>query len=922
MHLVRPLALLLAALASLRAPGASLVLPGLANGSGRNGARFETELFVTNLSSAEAGVRFGLVPGGGAAPVAVERRLRANETLLLPNALQDLWGLEESYGTLTIDCASPLAVTGATRNVASTAGTYGVGLPPRAPLAPGTTGQAAWLSHTGSSGSGTRANLTVALLEAGTAATLEVRDASGALLGSRLLSSPVPTTWQGTVEELTAGRGVDPGSATLRVLAGHATGLVSVVDNATGDGVLSTFETRPSGETDLLVNGAASGPGALGTRWTTSLRLLNPGGTALLVAVDVVGVTPAPARWRIERTVPAGGVVALEDVLGMLGAPEGAAGAIRVHAAGPLLVAAATTTPDPAGGAGRFGVSQPVVRRRGGLAGPGNGVTLAGLSHGGSPSFRTNVALLADGTGASATLVLRAPDGAPIATAAATLASSEWRQKSLSDWFGVSGAAPGSRVDVTVDSGALDAVATVIDDGTGDAVAQRPVTLPSPCVGAVAGPGGTPGTTLTLGAAAGTIRPLLGVNIGPIPAGQATVDLTGAYREQGITSIRTHDYYGPLDMSTLYPNQNADPASPASYDFAASDAVFAKILAGSFEPYLRLGDSYSAGIGYPPAVPRRPTNPANWVKAAVEVVRHYDDAARWAGRPLRHVEIWNEPDNGRFWDGTHQEFFDLFVSAATALKAAFPHLSVGGPGFAPSGALAPQGQAMTRGLLAAIAASGAPLDFLSFHVYSNEPGVYREIVRFYRDELDTRGFGAVPLHITEWNTDTRSVPASEALALRAGGRGAAILSSVQVVLQEEGVVESYLYRGPDPSVTAPEFYGVFFADGRAKPAARALGLWKRLADGPERLALASSRASGPELFALAGRNEAGEETILVANPAATATSLRVVRSDGATVTCIRVDEVSDAAATTTSRLVEGDTVDVPGYSTLLLTLRS
>ena len=92
------------------------------------------------------------------------------------------------------------------------------------------------------------------------------------------------------------------------------------------------------------------------------------------------------------------------------------------------------------------------------------------------------------------------------------------------------------------------------------------------------------GVTLTLGApTGGVIQPLLGVNIGPIPAGAKTnTDLTDAYHAAGITMIRTHDYYGPLDMATMYPDQSADPRDPASYNFTESDRVFAAILAGGF----------------------------------------------------------------------------------------------------------------------------------------------------------------------------------------------------------------------------------------------------------------------------------------------------------------------------------------------------
>lgn len=429
-----------------------------------------------------------------------------------------------------------------------------------------------------------------------------------------------------------------------------------------------------------------------------------------------------------------------------------------------------------------------------------------------------------------------------------------------------------------------------------------------------------PGTTLTLGEPSGVLRPLLGVNIGPIPAGDATVDLTEAYHVAGVTTIRTHDYYGPLDMATLYPDQDADPASPASYDFGASDAVFARILAGGFEPYLRLGDSYSAAPGYPPAVPRRPRNAAHWVKAAVEVVRHYESLARSARRPLTRVEIWNEPDNARFWDGTREEFCALYVAAARAIKSAFPHLLVGGPGWAPSGALAPNGRAFTRAFVAAVASAGAPLDFLSFHVYSNDPETYRGMARFYRAALDGAGLTAVPLDVSEWNTETRNATAAEALELRTGGRGAAIVTAAQIVLQEEGIVSSCLYRGPDPSVNAPQFYGIFHADGRPKRAALAFSLWKRLADHPERLAIAAERLAGPALYAIAGRDAAGEIAVLVANPSSAAAAFRVARRDGA-VTQLLVEEVSDAAETIVSRPVTGDTVGVPPHAALFVTLR-
>lgn len=188
-----------------------------------------------------------------------------------------------------------------------------------------------------------------------------------------------------------------------------------------------------------------------------------------------------------------------------------------------------------------------------------------------------------------------------------------------------------------------------------------------------------PDVILTLAAPTGDqIRPLLGVNTGPVPAGTDpnNADLTMAYRQTGVTLVRTHDFYGPMDMAVMYPNRTRDPADVRSYDFRASDAVWQAILEGGFEPYLRLGDSYNNAT--PPA---NAHERANWVNAAVNVVRHYRQG-QWNGfnTPFRYVEIWNEPDNQQFWPHPHHalEYFQLYMETALALKHAFPDLLIGG----------------------------------------------------------------------------------------------------------------------------------------------------------------------------------------------------------------------------------------------------
>lgn len=402
-----------------------------------------------------------------------------------------------------------------------------------------------------------------------------------------------------------------------------------------------------------------------------------------------------------------------------------------------------------------------------------------------------------------------------------------------------------------------------------------------------------PEVTIALGAPVEQpLRPLLGINIGPLPAGEAphNADLTAAYHQIGVTLIRTHDFYGPLDMAVMYPDRRRDPADPQSYDFSASDRVWQAMVTGGFEPYLRLGDSWNNAT--PPA---NEQERAHWVRAAVEVVRHYR-AGQWNGftTPFRYVEIWNEPDNQQFWPRPHtpQDYFQLYVETARALKQAFPDLQVGGPGLTQAGVFAPHGARWLREFLGYLRQQDAPLDFFSWHLYANEPEQWVTAARFYRAELAAQGFGETPMHVTEWNTEVR--PGSQinetTLALRTGGQGAAILTAAWIAMQQEGIAEATIYRGPDPDVNMPIFYGLFYADGRPKRSALAFSLWAQLSAYPQRLAVTATPTG--TLWLLAGQNAAGERALLMANP--TATMVRYTLGDaGQPATLLQVNDAAE-----------------------------
>jgi xylan 1,4-beta-xylosidase len=83
-------------------------------------------------------------------------------------------------------------------------------------------------------------------------------------------------------------------------------------------------------------------------------------------------------------------------------------------------------------------------------------------------------------------------------------------------------------------------------------------------------------------------------------------------------------------------------------------------------------------------------------------------------------EVWNEPDIG-YWHGTADEYLKLYDYAADGLKRALPAARVGGPTVTgPNGARTQQIlrnflEHCLRGTNYATGATGAPLDYVSFH---------------------------------------------------------------------------------------------------------------------------------------------------------------------------------------------------------------
>ncbi len=288
----------------------------------------------------------------------------------------------------------------------------------------------------------------------------------------------------------------------------------------------------------------------------------------------------------------------------------------------------------------------------------------------------------------------------------------------------------------------------------------------------------------------GPVKPLHGV--GQPPFSGLDFSMFHYLSEAGIPFSRLHDVGGNfggnmfVDVPNIFRDFSKDPLDPANYDFGFTDRLITALVDHGVEPFFRLGvtiENYCAVKAYrifPPA------DNMKWARVCEGIIRHYTEG--WADGfryNIRYWEIWNEPDNDRtipenqMWWGSKEQFYDLYVTAATYLKSRFPSLKIGGYascGFYALFEAVPEGaNASTRydyfieffdGFLNAVKASGAPLDFFSWHSYDSiENNI--SYAKYAKSRLADAGFSDTEIFCNEWNyrMDLRGTKKHAALIL-------------------------------------------------------------------------------------------------------------------------------------------------------------
>jgi hypothetical protein len=371
----------------------------------------------------------------------------------------------------------------------------------------------------------------------------------------------------------------------------------------------------------------------------------------------------------------------------------------------------------------------------------------------------------------------------------------------------------------------------------------------------------------------GKLRSLQGVNGAPGPNAHkpirftfggwnvpADTDATAGYREARIDVVRTHDGYGPGDIDarfpdapnvlidpersqlSMFPNPNADPKDPRSYNFGPTDAQIASIKNIGAEVIFRLGRSEGSNVDPPKDFDQ-------YAEVVKHVVLHYNRG--WADGfhyRIKYWEVWNEPDLGRyFWGGSPQLFFQLYEKMARAVKQADRHALIGGPAIAQPNDTNPY----IDDFLSYVRAHKVPFDFYSWHWYATDSNDPLDIIRVgeaMRTHLDRRGFRKALSIIDEWNYGLiEPGPADE--------QRASFIASTLIYMQDAPIDVSALYRADNlfgRTGTTPDKTG---------NALIALG---RMKDTPVRLAASGGDRNG---FAVqAGRSKNGDRVqVLISN---------------------------------------------------------
>lgn len=368
------------------------------------------------------------------------------------------------------------------------------------------------------------------------------------------------------------------------------------------------------------------------------------------------------------------------------------------------------------------------------------------------------------------------------------------------------------------------------------------------------------------------IKKVNGINNGPkshsiINNGEVewSLDMTEAYKELEIPYVRTHDSEYPdgsdyfIDIHCVFPNMSRDPDDESAYSFAGTDEYVSNIRESGAEVFYRLGESIApteAEVTYQ----NPPEDYEKWASICDHIIAHYNEG--WNNGfnyNIQYWEIWNEPDTPRQWTGDMDEYYELYRITARYLKDNHPDIKVGG------GAFASAEKDVLIAFLEGINNDGrsTPLDFISWHLYTDEPYRFTYRANLARTLLDEYGYDNAETFCDEWNY----VDAGESLETtwnRIQSSDIAAFNAACLITLQNCNVDGAMYYDGSFTGGIASWCGLYDADGKILPGYYAFWAFNQIKEMSNQVEITSLR--NPYEYGIYACAVSGEtEMILISN---------------------------------------------------------
>jgi hypothetical protein len=279
-----------------------------------------------------------------------------------------------------------------------------------------------------------------------------------------------------------------------------------------------------------------------------------------------------------------------------------------------------------------------------------------------------------------------------------------------------------------------------------------------------------------------------------------------------------------------------------------------------------------------------PKDPEKWAAVALGIIRHYNEG--WAGGfrwDVRYWEIWNEPDvRPNMWSGSDEDYYQLYRTTAKAIRSSFPDLKIGGPGIGNTGAIyggALQPTPFLNAFLDLCKREELPVDFLSWHCYTNDPMELVVRARAVRRLLDDKKLFRTRSFLDEWgylpDNSWEALQKTTPAFLRqrfydrmSGPEGAAFVATTLLKLQDAPVDGCCLFHGETGG------FGLFNPNGVPYKNYFAIRAVRELMRTPIRVQINGRPPAGVTIVAGASEDRKSA-TILIASMAQSSTDLRI-----------------------------------------------